>query len=585
MNVRRRWQARIDLLCFLGALLTAAAARAQIGNIDFGAWSGGRYTVYGWACDRGSAQPVLVTLVDTKSGAALASATANDPSEPAVGAACGVPWATNFRFHVSIDAPAEEARVGQPIAVRALSNVRRDYWGTRLSAWLSNAAALVYPDNTVRGAIDGVYAAGDQAVVVGWACSRGIAQSIWVHVYAGGPAGTGQFMTATFANQASEPAVAAACGVGAGVYRYTIAFPFGPELMMTLGGAKVYVHGISAVGALNLLIGGSGNWPLPGQKATLSGGCGYVPAVWNAPYGAIVLSRSNGGPIKPVIDAIGEHYTHSMLSLGTAGIIHAEMRTPAQSGWPTVCTRPLDAGQLQYGNPGAEQINLAGAWADLQGEEITPAYQWGDPAAAAAIASWTTSAPQTVTQSQSDGSVVIARKLRDGAPINYSLYQYRNIEQTNQPVSASANNGIVCSTFLSWAHVQAGAGVVPAYTYGQPLIANAASSLFNTVQNACSSGVGFWSALLRSVSCPFYNVCENAGDQVTNCMSANQCATDDNAIWHAVRDDPAATATSISADRLAGLPPHGAGTTVWSYDQAYHPIVWNGPGAQYGCWY
>jgi hypothetical protein len=97
--------------------------------------------------------------------------------------------------------------------------------------------------------------------------------------------------------------------------------------------------------------------------------------------------------------------------------------------------------------------------------------------------------------------------------------------------------------------------------------------------------VGFWAGLLRSVSCPFYDVCENAGDQVTNCMAANACATDDNSIWHGIRDDPNATATSISPDRLAGLSPHGVGTTVWSYDQGYHPIAWNAPGAQYGCWY
>ena len=52
-----------------------------------------------------------------------------------------------------------------------------------------------------------------------------------------------------------------------------------------------------------------------------------------------------------------------------------------------------------------------------------------------------------------------------------------------------------------------------------------------------------------------------------------------------MRDDPNATATSISPDRLAGLPPHGPGTTIWSMDQGYHPIAWNAPGAQYSCWY
>ena len=144
---------------------------------------------------------------------------------------------------------------------------------------------------------------------------------------------------------------------------------------------------------------------------------------------------------------------------------------------------------------------------------------------------------------------------------------------------------MVCSTFLSWVHQQGGAGYVSSHTYDHVLIANAANALFNVVQNACNSGVGFWAGLLRSVSCPFYNVCENAADQVTNCMAANACATNDNSIWHGVRDDPVATATSISPDRLAGLSPHGVGTTVWSYDQGYHPIAWNAAGAQYGCWY
>src|SRR3954470_13747474 len=194
-----------------------------------------------------------------------------------------------------------------------------------------------------------------------------------------------------------------------------------------------------------------------------------------------------------------------MLSLGTAGIVHAEMKTPAQSGWPTVCTRPLDANQLQYGYPGVTQINLGGAYADLQGEEITPVYLWGDPGSAAAIANWIVNAAQVGAQSQSDGSVSISRKLRNGGTIPYSLYQYRDIEQTNQPYSTSANNGMVCSTFLSWAHLQSGAGYIPAYIYDHGLIANAANARFNTVQDACNTGVGFWAGLLRIVSCPFYN--------------------------------------------------------------------------------
>lgn len=581
MRSRSRNARGIALACFVGAVLHATAGRAQpIGWIDGGYWANGQFNVSGWACDPRSSRPVSVALIDPSSGLAMASVLANAGSEPAVASACSAPGATNLRFSLPLPGWREESVIGKPIQVKATSNF---YPWTIKALW--NSGSFTYPDNTIRGYLDSAGWDGSQVVLSGWACARGIAQSIGVHVYAGGPAGSGSWFTAGIASLWSEPAVAQACGVGSGAYRYSIPVPFGPAEMMQLGGKKLYVHGISPVGGSNRLLTSSGVFALPGQSAAVSGGCGYVPALWNAPYGSAVLSRSNGGPIRPVIIGIGEYFTHSMLSLGTTGIVHAEMKTPAQSGWPTVCTRPLDVDQLQYGYPGVEQIDLGGAYADLQGAEVTPVYQWGDPAGATAIANWIVSSAQTGVQSQSDGSVFIARKLRNEAPISYSLYQYRDIEQTNQPSSTSANNGMVCSTLLSWVHLQGGAGYVPAYTYDHGLVANAANALFNVVQDACNSGVGFWAGVLRSVSCPFYNVCENAADQVTNCMAANACASNDHTVWHGVRDNPFATATSISPDRLAGLPPHGAGTTIWSYDQGYHPIAWNAPGPQYGCWY
>ena len=581
MRVRSVLARGIALGSLAAAMLYARAGHAvPMGWVDGGYWSNGQFVVVGWACDPGSARSVWVAATDPRSGQVLASTMANAWSEPAVANACRAPGATNLRFNIPVPAIKEESVVGQVIQVKATSN----FWPW-LTVVIGNPGMFSYPDNVIRGFIDGARWDGNQVVLTGWSCARGIAQSVGVHVYVGGSAGIGSFLIASNANLESEQAVLNACGVTSGAYRYSIPVPFGPAEMMWLGGQKIYVHGLSPVGGTNPLLANSGAFAFPGQRASFSGGCGYVPAVWNAPYGSVVLSRSNGGPIRPVIVAIGEYYTHSMLSLGTSGIVHAEMKTPAQSSWPTVCSRPLDANQLQYGYPGVEQINLGGAYADLQGEEITPVYQWGDAGTTAAVANWISTAPEIAAQSQSDGVVWLPRKLRNGSPISYSLYQYRNIEQTNELSSNSANNGMVCSTFLSWAHLQGASVHVSAYTYDHVRIANAANALFNAVQNACNSGVGFWAGLLRSVSCPFYNVCENAGDQVTNCMAANACATNDNTIWHGVRDDPNATATSISPDRLAGLPPHGVGTSVWSYDQGYHPIAWNAPGAQYGCWY
>src|SRR2546428_10487424 len=210
----------------------------------------------------------------------------------------------------------EESVVGQPIQVRATSNF---YPWTIMS--IGNSGTFRYPDNTIRGYVDNASYAGGQVVLVGWACAGGIAPSVTVRVYVGGPAGSGSWFTAATANQPSEPAVAGACGVGYGAYRFSIATPFGPEVMMQLGGLKIYVHGISPVGGSNRLLTNSGLFALPGQRATGSGTCGYVPALSNAPYGSGGLSPGHGGPIRPGIGAIGECYTRSMPLPGDSRIV------------------------------------------------------------------------------------------------------------------------------------------------------------------------------------------------------------------------------------------------------------------------
>src|SRR5436190_2227416 len=174
------------------------------------------------------------------------------------------------------------------------------YWGNgqyNVSGWacdphsiraLSNSGTMTYPDNGIRGYIDAAPWDGNQVVVSGWACAAGVAQSVWVHIYVGGPAGSGSWFSAGVANLGNEPAVLQACGVGWGAYRYAIAVPFGAAEMMQLGAQKLYVHGISPIGGSNRLLGNSGVFGLPGSRASVSGGCGYVPAVWNAPYGSAV---------------------------------------------------------------------------------------------------------------------------------------------------------------------------------------------------------------------------------------------------------------------------------------------------------
>src|ERR1700730_14839352 len=175
--------ARTTATAFLiDAALYARGTRAQSGWIDGGYWVNGQFNISGWACDRGSSPPGMVMVIGPGSGGGIASAMANNPSEPAVGAACGAPWATNLRFNVAVGAATEEALIGRPVLVQAYSNLSRRCF--RLGNW----GAISYPDNAIRGYVDNAFDGRGQGGFSGWGCARGIAQSIWVHVYAGGPA-------------------------------------------------------------------------------------------------------------------------------------------------------------------------------------------------------------------------------------------------------------------------------------------------------------------------------------------------------------------------------------------------------------
>src|SRR3954468_1025716 len=199
MRVRCRFARALSL----AVALTAGAVTAEpVGWIDGGYWGGGQYNVVGWACDRYSSRSVMVRLIDPASGSTLVSTLANAPSEPAVGSACGAPGATNLRFSLPLAGWREEAVVGRTIQVRVVSN----FYPYSVRS-LANSGTMVYPDNRIIGVIDSAPWDGNQVVISGWACARGVAQSVTVHVYAGGPAGTGSWLTAGVANLWSESAV------------------------------------------------------------------------------------------------------------------------------------------------------------------------------------------------------------------------------------------------------------------------------------------------------------------------------------------------------------------------------------------
>jgi hypothetical protein len=313
--------------------------------------------------------------------------------------------------------------------------------------------------------------------------------------------------------------------------------------------------------------------------------CGWSTGTWNAPNGAAVFNKGPG-PVDAVLSAVGEWRSHSMLSHGPTGMTHATMKMPAENGWPLVCGLPLNADQLRYGYPGVSQITQGGIYTFGKGSTWV-GYQRYNSAAAEGIANaqwWNHSV--IFGNSDTDASAEVDFLVVNGNRVPYSLFQFRDLQGANQATPWSANNGMVCSTYLAHAHAYGGQGLITPYTYSHSQLASASDALYNSVNNDCRAQQGFWGGALLTFVCPFYDVCSNAANQVANCMATNSCDRSENYIWQGVRNDPVSVARSISPDRIGGWGVHWSTrdlNNVWAPDYT-HTLQFSGAPV-YGCWH
>jgi len=236
------------------------------GNIDGITLSGIQYYISGWACAKNYPASVDVWIYvggPAGIGTWLGSGTANLNSEPAVAAACNS-TGSQYRFSVPIPNSITQSYGGQAIYVHGISP-----FGLT-SYLLGNSGAFTVPavDRGVTGFISGIVLENQQYYLRGWACAKTNPGSIDVHVYAGGPAGSGTFITSSTANQSSNPATTATCNTGGTTYGFSILLTL--ALRQQYGGQAIFVHGISPFGLPNSLIGNSGNLTFPLPVATSS---------------------------------------------------------------------------------------------------------------------------------------------------------------------------------------------------------------------------------------------------------------------------------------------------------------------------
>lgn len=124
----------------------------------------------------------------------------------------------------------------------------------------------------VAGTIDGVDWINDRLVIHGWACQSSVAQSINVHVYVGGPAGTGAILGGYLANAPRESAVSNACNTVGIPHGFSIAIPRAD--LTAHAGKTIFVYGISTTNNGNPALDHSGTFsvpnPLPAAAVRLS---------------------------------------------------------------------------------------------------------------------------------------------------------------------------------------------------------------------------------------------------------------------------------------------------------------------------
>ena len=281
--------------------------------------------------------------------------------------------------------------------------------------------------------------------------------------------------------------------------------------------------------------------------------CGAVQAGWNVPAGGGVYT-AGPGPFFSAMTAIGEFYSHSMLSRGPDGwVTQATADTPprASGGFCGIsCSNPIDASFLYASTPGLEWIGQGAAYEQIYGGagQYDTGYHdgtssWNGPNAPTLLSADWNSGPGLNGNTWGDtfqtpgtwsgGTVFITQY--NGTPVHYGWHQLKNVVNTPQGIPSTLPRagggtgltaGVDCSSSLSlWQHDAlspdadnslAGQYFINGYGqqqawmysgdvyprgYAPTVVDNAANAMWNAVYNECIGAVtGMFNQLGDSLS-------------------------------------------------------------------------------------
>lgn len=247
--------------------------------------------VRGWACSTGSAGSIQVDGY-ADGNVYLGSTQANLASEPGVAAACQASGSA-YRYQLPISLAQRQQLGGRKFSVYGQSPQGRGQ-----DRPLANSGVFAIPTANIVGDIGGVTQDGNwNFFIEGWACSVGVDASIDVHVYAGGAAGGGTFVTSGRANLATDGNVANACQARGSAYWFKI--PLDGNVRSNHGGKALFVHGISPVGGPNLTINRSGTFTVPAvvRSAEFVSFNAYPTNITNGRQSTLTIQVRNTGNV------------------------------------------------------------------------------------------------------------------------------------------------------------------------------------------------------------------------------------------------------------------------------------------------
>jgi hypothetical protein len=360
--------------------------------------------------------------------------------------------------------------------------------------------------------------------------------------------------------------------------------------------------------------------------------CYSTAPLWNAPRGAIVSGTSEG-PIRSVLNGVGETRTHSMISNGDWATHSTSLQPSIKTVNVTIAgikvgttpdsDKPLKPSELAAGQPGFSQIDMGGAYAYWRGASQTWTQIYPPPLAtelanpslcgngckAAGTADWLwASAPY-----QASGTMYLLGWLDQAGNVHhlsYGLHQFMNgIDRITTGLETEdwGGRGIVCSqvepyAYVHWVnetnpYITSGTGAMTYQTYSHAETANAGNALWYSVYNQCmGADPGFWASLASGILSLYYGgsiqdkICNHAAWQVLNCFfegettSSGGCSDISSGPWNSfVPNNSRAGAQSLSPEGLMGLNGKPANGPWKNWTQG--ALQWNGGGSVYGCYW